>query len=524
MRRRDVLAGGAALALARPSIARAASGAGVLRFVPQGNLQNPDPIWTTTVIARNHGYLIWDTLYGLDDKLLPHPQMLAGDTVSADGLIWRLSLREGLLFHDNTPVRAADCVASLARWSKRDGFGQRLASQTAEMTAPDERTIEIRLTKPFPQMRFALGQGVCFMMPERMARTDPYQQIKEYVGSGPYRFVTDEWVSGSRAVYAKFDKYAPRPEAPSYTSGAKVAHFDRVEWVIQPDPATAAAALQTGEVDWIEQPLVDLLPVLRRAPGVVVENVDLVGAIGMIRFNSIQPPFNNPALRRALFPAIDQAEFMAAVMGNETALSRTGVGVWGPGTPLATDAGMAVLTGPRDVALARKLVVEAGYKGERVVLLSPSDFPVVQAVAQVTRDVLQRVGINVDYVSADWGTVVSRRTNKQPVSDGGWSIFCTYGDAQSYSNPATHTGIWGNGAKGWFGWYASERMEALRNGWFEAPDLAAARAVGRDIQLLVWQDAPYVPVGQWFQPIAHRADLSGILRSALPIFWNVRRG
>jgi peptide/nickel transport system substrate-binding protein len=522
MRRRSLLAAGAALTLARPSIGRAAD-ATTLRFVPQGNLQNPDPIWTTTVIARNHGYLIWDTLYGLDSKLLAHPQMVAGDTVSDDGLTWRLTLRDGLMWHDNTPVRAADCVASLTRWSKRDGFGQRIASQLNEMRAADDCTIEIRLTKPFPQLRFALGQGVCFMMPERMARTDPYQQIKEYVGSGPYRFLADQWVSGSRAVYAKFDGYKPRQERPDYTSGGKVAHFDRVEWIVEPDPATAGAALQTGEVDWIEQPLVDLLPVLRKAQGVVVESVDPFGSIGVIRFNSIQPPFDNVKLRRALLPAIDQSEFMAAVMGNERDLARTGVGVFGLGTPLANGAGLEALTGPRDPALAKKLVAESGYKGERVVLLSPSDFPVVQALAQVTQAIYERVGLNVEYVSADWGTVVSRRSSKQPVSEGGWSTFCTYGDAQGFANPATHTAIWGNGAKGWYGWYASDRMETLRNAWYEAPDLVAQRRVAEEIQLLVWQDVPYIPVGQWFQPVARRADLTGLVRSSLPIFWNVGR-
>jgi peptide/nickel transport system substrate-binding protein len=263
--------------------------------------------------------------------------------------------------------------------------------------------------------------------------------------------------------------------------------------------------------------------VLRKAPGVVVENVDLVGAIGIIRFNFLQPPFDNPKLRRALLPAIDQSEFMAAVMGDEKEYARTGVGVFGPGTPLANDAGMEALTGPRDVALAKRLVAESGYQGESVVLLSPSDFPVVQALAQVTRDVCQRIGLNVDYVTADWGTVVSRRTSKQPVSEGGWSIFCTYGDAQAYANPATHTGIWGNGAKGWYGWYQSDRMETLRNAWYEAPDLAAQQAIGREIQLLVWQDVPFIPLGQWFQPIAHRDNLTGLVRSALPIFWNVQR-
>jgi peptide/nickel transport system substrate-binding protein len=525
MRRRDLLTTGAAWTAGATGLARPAIGASarILRFVPQGNLQNPDPIWTTTVIARNHGYVIWDTLWGLDDQLQPKPQMLAGATVSDDKLTWTLTLRDGLLWHDGEKVRAADCVASIARWSRRDGFGQRLATQTAAMTARDDRAIEIRLTKPFPILPYALGQGTCFMMPERMAKTDPYQQIKEYVGSGPYRFVTDEWVSGSKAVYAKFDGYKPRDEAPSFTAGGKVANFDRIEWLVMPDPATASAALQTGEVDWIEQPIADLLPQLRRAAGVVVENVDLLGAIGIIRFNHLQPPFNNPKLRRALLPAVDQSSFMAAVMGDEQSLARTGVGVFALGTPLANDASLDVLTGPRDVERAKKLVKESGYNGERVVLMSPSDFPVVQAVAQVTRDLYERVGLNVDFISTDWGTLITRRNSKESVDKGGWSTFCTYGDGLGFSNPATHTALWGSGEKGWYGWPTSERIEALRNAWYDAPDLSAQQKIARDLQTVAFEEVPYIPVGQWYQPIARRTNLTGLVRSILPIFWNVKR-
>jgi peptide/nickel transport system substrate-binding protein len=525
MQRRQVLAGAlglAAMARWAPAIA-APEKTRVLHFVPQGNLQNPDPIWTTTVIARNHGYVIWDTLFGLDQGLHPKLQMLAAADTSEDKLTWTLTLRDGLKWHDSEPVRALDCVASISRWSKRDGFGQRVAAQTAGMTALDDKRVQIRLTKPFPLLPYALGSGTPFMMPERMAKTDPYQQITEYVGSGPYSFVRDEWVSGSKAVYARFDGYEPRNEAPDFTAGGKVAHFDRIQWDIISDPGTAAAALQRGEVDWIEQPLVDLLPVLRRAPGVVVEAVDPFGSIGIIRFNDLQPPFDNVKLRRALLPAIDQSEFMAAVMGNEQDLARTGIGIWSPGTPLANDVGMSALSGPRDPALAKKLVAESGYKGDRVVLLSPSDFPAIQAIAQVTRDVFERVGLNVDYISADWGTVVARRGSKEPVEKGGWSAFCTYGDGIAYSNPGQHTGIWGNGQQGWYGWYTSERMEKLRDAWYDAPDTATQARLGREMQFLAFDEVPYIPVGQWFQPIARRSDLSGIVRSALPIFWNVQR-
>ncbi len=520
MYRRQLLQVSAAATLARPALAQ---GSKVLRFVPQANLANPDPIWTTTVVARNHGYVIWDTLFGLDAGLIPRPQMLAGYTLSDDKLTWRLTLRTGLLWHDGERVRAVDCVASLARWMKRDGFGQRIAQQLAEMRAVDDLTLELRLTKPFAPLPYALGQGSCFMMPERMAKTDAFQQINEYVGSGPFKFVRDEWVSGSRAVYARFDKYLPRDEPASFTAGGKRAYVDRVEWVVMPDPATAAAALQTGEVDWVEQPLSDLLPVLRKAPGVVVENVDLLGAIGIIRFNHLQAPFDNPKLRRALLPAIEQSSYLAAIMGGETALARDGVGVFTLGTPLANDEGLKALTGSRDLELARRLVKESGYKGERVVLMAPSDFPVVNAITQVTRSVYESVGLNVDFVVADWGTVVSRRNSRESVEKGGWSTFCTYGDGLSYSNPATHTALWGSGLQGWYGWPTSPRIEALRAAWYEAPDMPAQQALARQMQAAAFDEVPYIPVGQWYQPIARRTSLSGILKSILPIFWEVRK-
>ncbi len=495
----------------------------VLRFVPQGNLANPDPIWTTTTIARNHGYLIWDTLYGADATLTPQPQMVASDEVSPDGLTWRFELREGLRFHDGTPVRAADCVASIGRWSARRSIGQKLKSLTATMRALDERRLEIALKAPFPLMRRALGMDTCFMMPERIARTDPFTQIGEYVGSGPYSFAASEWVAGARAVYRRFDGYAPRAEPASFTAGGKVAHFDRVEWIVMPDPATAAAALRQGEVDWLEQPLPDLLDTLRAAPGVTVRNEDPLGSIAMIAFNHVQPPFDNPRLLRALLPAIDQTAFLQAALGDATALYRPGAGVFVPGTPMATDAGLAALTGPRDVARARAMVAESGYRGEPAVLLSPSDYPVQQALAQVLRDTLLGVGVAVDYVSVDWGTLVQRRASKAPPSSGGWSAFCTLYEGLSLLDPAAYFPLRGNGADAWFGWPTSPRMEALRDAWFAAASNDEQRRICADMQRLVWEEVPFIPLGQIFQPSASRTSLTGIIPAPFPLFWNVRR-
>jgi peptide/nickel transport system substrate-binding protein len=528
--KRRTLLGGASAAvtnfgdwvLPRPALAQGAA-ARTLRFVPQANLTSPDPVWTTANVSRNHAYLVWDTLYGLDTELQPSPQMCAGHEVSDDGLGWRFTLREGLAFHDGEPVRASDCVASITRWSKRDTFGQIIAARLAEISALDDRRFELRLTKAFPLLPFALAANPCFVMPERIASLDPFKQITEIIGSGPFRFVPDEWISGSRAVYARFPGYQPRQEKPSFTGGGKVARVERVEWIVMPDPATAGAALQSGEIDWVEQPLIDLLPLLRRNADIRVETNSPYGVIGVIVFNHLQPPFNNEKLRRALLPAVDQQEFVAAVMGNESGSAKTGIGVFTAGSPLANSEGLEALTGPRDLDRARQLVKQSGYNGERVVLLSPSDYPSLQAVAQVTRAVYQRVGLNVDYVETDWGSVISRRAKKEPVERGGWSTFVTTADGFGLTNPIGNNMIRGAGEQGWFGWPTSPRLRGLREAWLDALDLPAQRRIATEIQRTVWDEVPYIPVGEWFLPIAYRTRLTGIVRGPYPVFWNVAK-
>jgi peptide/nickel transport system substrate-binding protein len=520
-----VSAGAAAMIagpLCRPAIGQNTA-ARTIRFVPQANLSSPDPIWTTANVTRNHAYMVWDTLYGLDIALQPHPQMCAGHEASDDGLTWRFTLRDGLTFHDGEPVRGSDCIASIARWSKRDTFGQLLAARLGDMTVLDDRRFQIRLSRPFPLLLQSIAGNNCFIMPERVARTDPFKQLDEITGSGPFRFVRDEWVSGSLAVYMRFDRYQPRPEAADFTAGAKIAHVERVEWRVMPDPATAGAALQAGEVDWIEQPLIDLLPLLRRNENIHVATQDPFGVIGVVVFNHLQPPFDNVKLRRALLPAIDQSEYVAAVMGNESANAKTGVGVFTAGSPLANTAGLDVLTGPRDITLARKLVAESGYRGEPAVLLSPSDYASLQAVAQVTRDVYQRVGLNVEYASTDWGTVISRRASNEPVAKGGWSTFVTTADGLGLANPIGNNMIRGAGANGWFGWPTSPRLAALREACLDATDVATQLRIAEDIQRVEWDEVPYIPVGQWSLPTAYRTRLSGILRSPYPTFWNVAK-
>ncbi|WP_158742882.1 ABC transporter substrate-binding protein [Acidisphaera sp. L21] len=522
--RRALIGGSAAaggLVLARPALAQSASSR-VLRFVPQAAYSVPDPVWTTAIVVITHSLMVYDTLYGVDIDLAPQPQMCAGSTVSPDGLVWDFTLRDGLLFHDGTPVRGVDVAQSIRRWGQRDTFGQQLLALTAEITAPSDLTFRIRLTAPFPRMLYALGASSCFIMPERVAKTSAGEAIKDFTGSGPFKFLQNEWVAGVRAVYARFEGYKPRAAPPNFLAGGKIAHFDRVEWVTQPDPGTAASALRAGEIDWIDQPLFDLVPSLKKDPKVAVQQLDAFGLIGIIALNHLQPPFNNAKLRQALLPAVDQREFVAAVLGDQVEYARIPVGYFTAGSPMASDAGMAALTGKRDIALARKMVDASGYAGETAVIMDPADQPQMHAMAEVTLGIYQQLGIKSRIEATDWGTLLSRRAVTKPITDGGWSSFNTRQTGLGAADP-TNAQLRGNGLKAWFGWPTDPALDEQRVAWFNAPDLAGQKRASEAMQLEAFRAVPYIPLGQWSQPTAYRSDLTGFVKGSNPVFWGVRR-
>ncbi|WP_019013258.1 ABC transporter substrate-binding protein [Elioraea tepidiphila] len=530
--RRTLLTAGAALAAAaalpRPALAQGA-GRNVLRVVPHANLSVIDPIWTTAYITRNAGFMVWDTLFGLDSQFRPQPQMAEGHTLSDDRRVYTITLRPGLRFHDGAPVRSADCVASIRRWAVRDAIGQKLATLVEEYRVLDDRRFEIRLKQPFALTLFALGKpasNVCFIMPERVAATDANSQIRpeDVIGSGPFRFQRDEWNPGARAVWTRNPDYQPRSEPADWVAGGKRANFERIEWHIIPDAATAAAALQSGEVDWWETPLADLFPVLRRDRNIVLEQMNPLGEIGILRFNHLHPPFDNAAIRRALAMAMDQADYMQAIVGNDPALWKH-AGFFTPGTPMATEKGLEALTGPRDIEAAKRALAQAGYNGEKVVLIAATDIPITNAQSQVTAELLRRLGMNLEYVATDWGTVVQRRASREPVERGGWSLFHTWWAGFDHANPAAHLSIRGNGTGpgSWFGWPTSPRLEELRDAWFVAPTEAEQARICEEMQMVALRDLPYVPTGQFFIPFAFRRDITGILKGPMPLFWNVSR-
>ena len=525
MKRRKLLkyiAATSGIGLARPAIA--GNDPRILRFVPQGSLNHPDPLVTIAPNARNSGLMIWDSLFGQTIEGEVRPQMVASHEVSSDGRAWRFTLRDGLFFHDNEPVRAADCVASFNRWAKRRSIGQKLLDEMDRIRVLDDRRFEIATRRPFPRMITMLGRDTFFfVMPERIANTPPLQQISEFVGSGPYRFATDEWQPGARAAFTRFEKYGPRQEPADFLAGGKRVTFDRVEWTMLPDPATAVAALQLGEVDWVQRPLPDLLPLLRRVPGVKLTANDPFGSMLMLLFNHLQPPFNNQKLLRALLPAIDQTAFMQAAIGDDPAYAHTGIGFFTPGLGRDSSAGLEALTGPRDIALARKLIGESGYGGEKVVVLSPTNIPEQQAICEVARDLFTRIGLNVEYVSLDQGALEKRRLSREPVDKGGWSVVAITFDGLSAADPSSHQALRGNGAKGFFGWPTSPELETMRDQWFLAEDQASQKKICERMQRIASQQVPFMPLGHWFAPMAMRANLQDVVAGPFPIFWNVRR-
>ena len=522
MYRRQVLAGGAAM-LALPSIVRAQT-ATTLKFVPYADLALLDPL-VSAFVTRNHVMMVFDTLFALDETGSPQPQMVQGHTVEADGKLWRLTLRPGQTFHDGTPVLARDVVASLKRWATKDAFGQALMAATDELSAPSDTVVQFRLNRPFPLLPDALAKPtnlVAAIMPERLALTPASKLITEMVGSGPYRFIAAERVPGATNVYQRFDKYVPRSDGKvSFTAGPRVAHFDRVEWVTMPDPGTQAAALQAGEIDWVEQPVMDLVPQLRKNAAIKVQVVESSGLIGVLRFNFLYPPFDNPAIRQVVLRAVNQREFMEAVTGDNTTFDAK-VGAFGPGMPMANDAGMAELTAKHDPAQLKKDLIAAGYKDERVVYLTATDVPRTNAICEVGAQMLRDIGMNVDEVSTDWGTVVQRSVSQKPIEQGGWSMFGSFWGGWDMMNPAGELLLRGNGANAWNGWPTLPAMEALRQTWLEAVEPAVQLKIAREIQLQAWKDVPFLPLGQYMQPTAYRANLTDML-IGLPLFTNVRR-
>jgi peptide/nickel transport system substrate-binding protein len=488
-----------------------------LRMVPFTNLRTVDPIWTTSGITLDHGYMVYDTLFAMDREYRPQPQMVDKYTVTDGGMKYTFTLRKGLMWHDGTPVTARDCVASLKRWAARDGLGGRLMAAARSLDIESSTTFSLTLKEPFGPVLEALAKPAgfpTFMMPERIASTDPFKAIEDSVGSGPFKFVKEEWVQGAKVVYVKNRNYVPRHEPASMFAGGKRVNVDRVEWLSIPDAHSAVAALNKGEVDYLETVPHDLGPLVTGSP-----NSQLMKSAPwqlVLVVNHSQPPFNNEKVRKALYYMIRQESYLLATVGNPEWFQPCWA-MFGCGNSQESTAGSESFR--EDLDRARQLLKEGGYAGEKVVILDGVDLPAAHMTVPVTAQFLRKAGMNVEVQSMDFSAMASRRTSNKPVAEGGWSIFHTTLQESVVMYPVSHLAIDARCEKAW-AFYCDSGLETLKTRWVQIADAAQRRTVAVDIQKRAYEQGAYVPLGQMTYAWATSKKLSGWLQTPTTVMWN----
>jgi len=522
--RRQVLRGTAAAAvtLGAPSV-RAQKDQQILRFVVDADLKVLDPVWTTAYITRNHGFLVYDTLFGTDENLQIRPQMVDQTIISPDGMRYAFKLRDGLRWHDGHPVLSEDCVESLKRWGKKDRLGQLLMAHTAKVVAVDSKTFTLDLSEPFGLVLDALGKtggNVPFMMPARIAATPLGDQIKDPVGSGPFKFARDEWKPGEQVEYVRNNDYVPRDGPPSGSTGGKRVHLDKVIWRYIADPWTAAEDLAAGEVDWWQEPPLDFVPKLELNPDLQTFLIDPLGQQGWLRPNCLHPPFNNKKAREALLHTMDQITYLHWSHGQSN-YYRACNSVYACDGPYATTIGAEPIV-EHNLLKASQLLKESGYDGTPVIVLQITDKPFLNAAAVVTRQRLESVGFKVILKAMDWSTHLIVRARKEPPDKGGWNLLLTWWQCADVIDPSVHFALSGAGPNAWFGWPNVPQLEKLGIDWVRAKDPAKRKQLAAEIQRLALSEVTYVPWGEWVQPTVFRKNVRDVLKFGAPIFWNVK--
>lgn len=497
----------------------------VLRMVPQADLKVLDPIWTTAFVTRDHGYMVYDTLFGIDAEGKVKPQMVDSYTSDADGLNWTLKLRDGLAFHDGKPVTSADVIQSLKRWGQRDGLGQKMFAALEKIEAGDDKTINLQFKQSFGMVLEALAKPSSnppFIMPEEVAKTPASEQISSTVGSGPYVFKADEFRPGEKVVYVKHDKYVPRDEPASGTAGGKHVHVDRVEWMIIKDAQTQANALANGEID-----ILSWVPSEQYAALKGNDKVELVAPVpkGMyaMHLNHFVPPFDNPKIAQAAILSLNQEALMRAQLINKDLYSPC-ASIYPCDSEFGKSSDSAYFTGKPQFEKSKQLLKEAGYNGEPIVLMNPSDFTLLNKFPPVLAQLLKQGGFNVDMQSMDWPSLITRRANKSLPKDGGWNVFVTGWGASDTMNPLYFAPMTGNGEKGWFGWATDDKLEQLKAEFLTTMDEAKRKELAEKIQLQVFETGLYGPLGESLTYTGVRKGvISGLVKAPVNVFWNIKK-
>jgi len=516
--RRGTLAGGAALAgatLIRPREARAAK---AMTVVLESEVTILDPHFITATITRTFGLHVFDMLFAMNEKGEIKPQMVDSWEVSADKLGWSFTLRDGLKWHDGTGVTAADCVASLKRWSVRDPLGKMLLADTASLEAADARTFKFALKEPFPLMLEVLGKPnapLPVMMPARLAATPADQRIGNPIGSGPFRFLKDQWRPGNAMVLERNPDYLPRNEPPDFLAGGKRVKIEQLTLRVMPDQSTGANALMAGEIDYMQYLPFDMLPLLEKDRSVKMVGLGGIHQFqGNFRLNHASPPFDNPAVRRVLWKLVDQDATLTAIGVPERYRAKSCPSFWMCGTHLSTDAGAAAAK--FDLAAAKADLKASGYKGEPVIILEVAG-SIRQTASRLLVQNMKDVGFTVDQQPRDWPTVLARRAKKE-----GWSMFAVYSNGTDMYSPLTHFYVAAT-CNDFPGWSCDERIPSLLKAFTRAGTVEERKRIATEIQVAAYELTPSVMWGQFTIPAGYRSDLNGLIQSSYPMFWEVDR-
>jgi peptide/nickel transport system substrate-binding protein len=513
------------LPMAALLLAGAARSETVLRVAASEDLRALDPTWTTADATQNYSYLVYETLFSLDHDFVPRPQMVESFSVSPDGLVYDFTLRPGLAFHDGAKVTSDDVIASLKRWAIRAVDGRLFAARLDAFVAEDDRRFSIRLKQPFSMLLTSLANPastIPIIMRAADARSDANQPIRTSIGSGPFVFEPEKWVAGSTWQFHRNRAYAPRAEPPSGMAGGHVAHIDRVEFSYIPDPTTAMNALRAGQIDIQQVVPYDFVPLLRSDPSIAVKTVDPFGFQALIRPNSLQPPFNNPAARRALLYIAPPSDFLSAMVGSDPGFQKPCLSPFMCGTGMPAPQGTMVA----DPAKAKALLREAGYKGETVVVLAATDLPELYQFASVLTQRLTEAGVKVDQQNMDFATLAARRANMEdPATNrGGWSLFTTWRPRLTANGPIINSFLSTScDRKNFYGWPCDADFEKLRISYLDAVGEEQKQAIMNQIVSRFDAVLPYIPVGNFSRPLAYRTAITGILEAPVLVMWNVEK-
>ncbi|MER9793356.1 ABC transporter substrate-binding protein [Mesorhizobium sp. M0213] len=528
--RRDLIKVGlaAGTAVSIPSILRAQtapSAKQTVRMVKLGELRVFDPIWTTAANTQDHGRAIYDMLFSLDSKFMPQPQMVGKWGVSDDRKTYTFELRDGLGWHDGTPVTAADCVASIRRWGQVNAGGQLIMARALDISKKDDKTFTISLKEPLgilPDILATLSGSCLFIMREKDANRPATEQVTTNIGSGPFRFNESLAKPGASFTYDRNEQYVPRSEPSDGLAGGMIVKVDRVIWDNIADQQTAFAALQAGEVDYQESPPADFYSVIESDPNLELQVLDNAGYDMILRLNFLQKPFDNVKARQAMLHLVDQEAFMRATYAPERINSVSSI--FGKTTPYSNDENTGWYKKGGNPEKAKQLFEEAGYAGEKVVILQATDVADIGNAAQLLAATLRKIGVNAELAPSDWGGIVTRRANKGPVENGGWNMFITTWSDYLLGDPVSNPILVANGDKGWYGWPKSDEYEALRAKWADVETLEERKALARKMQAIWWEFVGDVRLGKYVGPIARRKSLTGLIGMPQTVpMWNMQK-